>query len=174
MLQFRCTLHTFKNVYYYYTVMLRFGFCTAWLGLECEDVFYVLLIIQFYKMSSTLRPSKTKTKCQMIYFKPHCLIQNWNLTNIIKPIRWLQLFTNYKQWWNERLGGLTSSGSPEKRPGLQATGSERSQSSPKLQIWMKAGRESARENPGSEVVATTLLLPAINSYFRGEAKLSYK
>lgn len=38
---------------------------------------------------------------------------------------------------------------------------------------MKAGPDSARENPGSEVVATTLLLHVINSYFRGEAKISH-
>lgn len=40
-------------------------------------------------------------------------------------------------------------------------------------VWMKAGRDSARENPGSEVVATTLPLPVINSCFRGDAKISH-
>ena len=38
---------------------------------------------------------------------------------------------------------------------------------------MKAGRDSATENPGSEVVATTLLLPVINSCFRGDAKICH-
>lgn len=38
---------------------------------------------------------------------------------------------------------------------------------------MKAVRDSARENPGSGAVATTLLLPVINSCFRGDAKISH-
>ena len=55
----------------------------------------------------------------------------------------------------------------------QVLGSEWGQSSPRLQVWMKAGRDSATENPGSEVVATTLLLPVINSCFRGDAKICH-
>lgn len=38
---------------------------------------------------------------------------------------------------------------------------------------MKEGRDSTRENPGSEAVATTLPLPVINSCFRGDAKISH-
>lgn len=83
------------------------------------------------------------------------------------------LLSTNKQWWNQQLCSLTLGGGPDNRTGLQAIGSEWGQSSPRLQVWLKAGRDSARENPGSEVVATTLPLPVINSCFRGDAKIPH-
>lgn len=68
---------------------------------------------------------------------------------------------------------LRGEGGSWQRNRFWAIGSEWGQRSPRLQVWMKAGRDSATENPGSEVVATTLLLPVINSCFRGDAKICH-